>query len=137
MKIKLLFCLAIPYFLISCSSGKKAITNDYFVKEVDYIKAYKAFVFYGCFNEGTKGDFFEFLKKNNDLGLFTETELIFHTSANFADSLGRIYSHKIEPFDYGDGKGKTPNLSACLNYAFSNEIDSIAKIKYRKLLKSK
>ena len=124
-------------FFFSCTSGRKVISNDYLLKEADYVKAYKAIVFYGCFNEGTKGDFFKFLNKNNDLGLFSEAEVIFHSTANFADSLGRIYSHKIEPFDYGDGKGKTPNLSACLIYAFSDEIDSIAKINYKKLLKSK
>ena len=137
MRIKLLFCLSIALSILSCSSSKKVNSNDYLVNEKDYIKAYKAFVFYGCFNEGTKGNFSEFLKKNNDLGLFSETEVIFQSTANFADSLGRIYSHKIEPFDYGDGKGKTPNLSACLLYAFSNEIDSLAKINYKQLQKCK
>ena len=39
------------------------------------------------------------------------------------------------PFDYGDGKGKIPNLSECYLYALSKEIEAIAKKKYRISLK--
>jgi hypothetical protein len=132
---KLFFVLSV-FILTSSCSRKIFSSKDYLVKETDYVNAFRAFVFANCLNEGTRGNFSKFLEKNNDLGLFSETEIIFHSTAKFADTLGRAYSHKIVPFEYGDGKGKIPNLSECYLYSLSNEIDSIAKVSYRKSLKN-
>lgn len=127
--------LTIFLLIMSCTATKKKISNDFFVKEEDYVKAYKTVVLYGCLNEGTKGNFSNFLKENNDLGLFSEVDMIFHSTANIADSLGCVYSRKIKPFTYGDGQGKIPNFSRCVLYAFSNEVDSFAKESYKQTLK--
>lgn len=131
--------LAIVFFALvsSCISTRKGQDNDFFVKKNDYIKAYKTAFVCGCLNEGTKGNFYQFLKDNNDLGLFTEGDLISHFKVNEADSLGRIYSTRIKPFTYGDGQGKIPNFSRCMLFAFSNEIDSIAKESYKQMLNNK
>lgn len=138
MGIKLIsFAIILFALASSCSSIKKSLKNDFFVKEEDYTKAYKTAFVCGCLNEGTKGNFYKFLQENNDLGLFTEGDLISHFKVNEADSLGRIYSGRIKPFTYGDGQGKVPNFSRCVVFAFSNEIDSIARESYKQMLKSK
>lgn len=138
MGIKLISFTTILFALTcSCSSTKKSLKNDFFVKEDDYTKAYKTAFMCGCLNEGTKGNFYKFLQDNNDLGLFTEGDLISHFKVKEPDSLGRIYSSRIKPFTYGDGQGKVPNFSRCMLFAFSIEIDSIAKESYRQMLSSK
>ena len=135
MKNNIIIFIVITFVFTSSCSRKIFSSKDYYVKETDYVNAFRSFVFANCLNEGTKGNFSEFLEKNNDLGLFSETEIIFHSAAKYADTLGRAYSHKIVPFDYGDGKGKIPNLSECYLYALSKEIEAIAKKKYRISLK--
>jgi hypothetical protein len=137
MGIKLICYLGIFFLLMACASTKKKLSNDFFLTEEDYVKAYKTVVLYGCLNEGTKGGLSDILKRNNDLGLFSEVDMIFHSTANVADSLGRAYSQKIKPFTYGDGQGKIPNFSRCVLYVLSNEVDSLAKESYRKSLNDK
>lgn len=136
MGVKLVLS-AIVFFVLaaSCNSTKKSQQTDFFVKEDDYVKAYKTAFVCGCINEGTKGNFYKFLRDNNDLGLFTEGDLISHFKVNEADSLGQVYSRKIKPFTYGDGEGKVPNFSRCMLFALGNEIDSIAKASYKQTLK--
>ena len=136
MKNNIIIFIVLTFIFTSCHSRKLFSSKEYRVKETDYVNAFRAFVFANCLNEGTTGNFSEFLEKNNDLGLFSEVEIIFHSTAKFADTLGRTYSHKIVPFEYGDGKGKIPNLSECYLYSLSNEIDSIAKVSFRNSLKN-
>lgn len=71
------------------------------------------------------------------MGLFSEIDMIYHSGANIADSLGRAFAKTIKPFNYGDGKGKIPNYSGCVLYALSKEIDSVAKESYRQMLKER
>jgi hypothetical protein len=138
MGIKLMrFFIIFFVIVVSCAPTKRQASDDFPVKEEDYIKAYKTVVLFGCLNEGTKGSFSSFLKENNDLGLFSEVDMIFHSTANTADSIGREYSKKIEPFTYGDGKGKNPTFSRCVLYALSREVDSLAKESYKQSLKEK
>lgn len=138
MGIKLiLFSVLLVILGSSCRSIKKSQENEFFVKKDDFVKAYKTAFMCGCLNEGTKGNFYKFLRDNNDLGLFTEGDLISHFRVNEADSIGQIYSSLINPFTYGDGQGKVPNFSRCMLFAFSNEIDSIAKESYKQTLNYK
>ncbi len=138
MGTKLIFCLVIfNIATMSCSSIHRYSKNDFFVREDDYVKAYKTAVMCGCLNEGTNGNFYKFLEDNKDLGLFTEGDLISHHKVNEASNLGKLYAQKIEPFNYGDGKGKIPNFSRCFLYALSKEVDSIAKKNYWIMLKQK
>jgi hypothetical protein len=137
MGIKLICCLGISLTIAACSMNRKTVSNVNLVSEEDYVKAYKTVVLYGCINEGTKGKFSTFLIENNDLGLFSEVDMIYHSGANIADSLGRVFAKTIRPFDYGDGKGKVPNYSRCVLYALSREIDSVAKESYRQMLKER
>ena len=128
--------LGIVFFVLvfSCKSVIKNQGNDFFVKKEDYIKAYKTAFVCGCLNQGTKGNFYKFLKDNNDLGLFTEGDLISHSKVKEADSLGRKYSIQITPFTYGDGKDKIPIFSKCMLFAFNTEVDSIANVSYKKYM---
>ena len=80
----------------------------------------------GCLIEGTNGEFSNFLIKNNDLGLFTEVEMLFHSTVSIADSIGRIHAKKIIPFTYGDGKKKIPIFSECVRYALSKRTTAYA-----------
>jgi hypothetical protein len=135
MMIKIIYQItAVAFCVISCTAHKKNQSNDFFVKEDDFLKAYKTAFVAGCLNEGTNGNFYKFLNDNNDLGLFTEGDLISHFRVNEADSLGRVYAKRIKTFTYGDGRGKVPNFSGCMHFAFSNEVDSIAKRSYMQTL---
>ena len=67
-----LFATVLFVIASSCISTNKSQDNDFFVKKEDFVKAYKTAFVCGCINEGTKGNFYKFLKDNNDLGLFTE-----------------------------------------------------------------
>lgn len=135
MGIKLVCCFVFLLLVASCTTTKKRVSSGYSVSEEDYIKAYKTVVLYGCLNEATKGNFYTFLLQNNDLGLFSEVDMIFHLTASIADSLGKSYSKTIKPFTYGDGQGKVPNFSGCVLYALSKEVDSFAKESYKQALK--
>ncbi len=128
-----LMCIMVvlAVFGSTCSTTKKNQSNDFFVKEDDYINAFKTAFLCGCLDKGTRGNFYKFLSENNDLGLFTEGDLISHFKVNEADSLGRMYSNRIKPFNYGDGRGKVPNFSRCMGFALSSEIDSIARASYK------
>lgn len=137
MGIKLIsVLLTLTVFVSSCSSPRKSQNNDFFVKEEDFLKAYKIAFLCGCLNENTKEKFNKFLKENNDLGLFSEGDLISHYKVNEADSLGRVFSKRIKPFTYGDGEGKMPNFSSCMYFVLGHEVDSLAKESYRQTLQN-
>lgn len=135
VKLKWYYSLLLV-FLMSCSGTKKYSKNDFFIEKKTYISSYKIAFMYGCLNEATKGNFRKFLEENNDLGLFTEVEVLSHSIVAEARYLGGEYAAKIEPFDYGDGKGKVPNFADCFYYANSHEVDSIINKKYQLFLKS-
>jgi hypothetical protein len=138
MGVKLMkFIVCITCLFSSCSTSREYRHSDFYVKREDFIKAYKAAFFCGCMNGGTAGNFYKFLKDNNDLGLFSEGDLISHFRVNEADSIGRTYSNKIEPFNYGDGLGKKPVFSRCMVYALSAEVEKLARESYKQTMKSR
>ncbi|MFD2696581.1 hypothetical protein ACFSQ0_01100 [Mesonia sediminis] len=120
--------------LISCKTEK--VTNDTVGStEKEYVIAFKKSVLMGCLNEITNNEFGKSLyNEYNDIGLYTEVAIISHGNVDYASSLGSKYYEKLEPVNYPDVTGKKQGYSKCINYAFYNEeIDSIAKAKYRKL----
>ncbi|MDE3126265.1 MAG: hypothetical protein KGK14_12170 [Bacteroidota bacterium] len=110
-----------------CAPTRHSKSNDFFVKEEDYVKSYKVAFICGCINEGTKENLTKFITDNNDLGLFSEAEFISHQRVNEADSVGRIYSKRLKPLDYADAGNRTPYISGCIYFALGNEVDKIAK----------
>jgi len=72
------------------------------------------------------------MKENNDLGLFTEVEVISHQKVKEADSIGRKFSHNIKTLNYEDAGNKKPITSRCIYYSLSKEVDSLAKDSYRR-----
>lgn len=128
--IKLAFISSV--ILLACSTSKKNQSSDFFINEEDYIKSYKVAFVCGCINEGTNENFSKFMKENNDLGLFTEVEVISHQKVKEADSIGRKFSLKIKTLNYEDASNKKPIISRCIYYSLGKEVDSLAKESYRR-----
>ena len=121
-------------FFLGCKSKKESIYQS----KKDFIYAYKASVFYGCLNGATNDNFSKFSKNNNDLGLAPMVAIIYHAETKEATELGEKYSKGIKPSTYSDYQGKSPFYSSCSYYAFySQEVDSIAKVKYKEAKNAK
>ncbi len=129
VKLAYMSCL----FLLACNASKRNKASDFSVNKEDYIKSYKVAFICGCINEGTKEKLANIIKENNDLGLFTEVEVMSHQKVKEADSIGRTFSYKIKPLNYGDANNKKPIISRCIYYSLSNEVDSLAKASYRSI----
>ncbi len=114
--------------LSSCKSAKPQWPTE----EEYYLEAYKKSVLYGCLHEATNADFGEMMEAKNDLGLYTEAQVLFHFTCDAAVALGKDYSHTIETVSYPDVEGKKPIYSQCVSYAFGREVDSMARASYRK-----
>lgn len=122
--MKLIYFFVLVLLLLSCQSVKNKS------EEQDYVLAYKTSVLYGCMN-GSNNSFNNYLKSTNDLGLFTEAEVLKHAEAETAIKLGEKFSLTIKPLNYDDAGNKVPIYSSCVSYAFSAEIDSMAKAQYK------
>ena len=134
MDIKLIKLALISSVLLSaCSSSSKNQSGNFYVKEEDYIKSYKISFVCGCINGGTSENFTKFIKDNNDLGLFTEVEVISHQKVKEADSIGRKFSLQIKALSYEDAGNKKPIISRCIYYVLRKEVDSLAKASYRNI----
>lgn len=131
LKLSRLFIIGTVLF-VSCKT-QKHITNA----KDKYIMAYKKAVLYGCLNEATNGEFQKFSINNNDLGLAVEVSIIYHSDVLFAVNNGKELSKNIRTIDYSDYQGKKPIFSNCVDFAFSKSVDSIARLKYKNLKKSK
>ena len=137
MGIKLIYrCCLFVILLSACTTTKNRASNDFSINEDDYIKSYKIALVCGCINEGTKENFTKFIVDNNDLGLFTEAEVISHQRVKEADSVGRVYSRTIKPLNYVDAGDKKPYVSRCIYFALGREVDSLAKESYKRTLKA-
>lgn len=101
----------------------------------EYVMAYKKAVLYGCLNDATNKNFSQFMRENNDLGLAVETAVLFHHEVLKAQELGSQLSENIRTINYSDYKDKKPIFSDCIEFAFSEFVDSIAKHKYKTLKK--
>ena len=115
--------------LLSCSSINKTIENS---EEEKFVLSYKKSVLNGCINEATNNKFNEFSNENNDLGLAIEIEIMQHQEVIDAVNKGKELSEKIRTINYSDFEGKKPIFSDCVSLAFSQEIDSLARIAFKK-----
>lgn len=120
--------LVFIYFVSSCGAYKKININK---EEENFVFAYKKAVLYGCINEATNNNLSLFCSENNDLGLAFETEIIHHEDVINAVNKGKLLSKKIRIINYEDFEGKKPIFSDCINFAFSTEIDSIARVRFK------
>src|SRR5690554_3659896 len=125
LKISIIFFILFCFY--SCTTSKKHIKDE----EYYYVQAYKTSVLYGCLNEATNGSFQKFSTENNDLGLAVPVTVLFHSGTEQATQIGRELSKKIRTIDYSDYEGRKPIFSDCVNLAFSKEIDSIARKKFK------
>jgi hypothetical protein len=105
--------------------------------EAEYVMAYKKSVFYECVNNATSGNLYKFSENNNDLGTATEVAIIYHSDLEHAKKIGMELSSKIRTINYSDYNGKKPIFSDCIEFAFGNYVDSIAKKKYKNLKTNK
>lgn len=100
--LKMRICLIIiSLCLLSC----KVRVSQADSLEHDYVESYKKAVLYGCLNEVTEGDFQKSLIKNNDLGLYTEAQVLFHAVCDRAKQRGENYAHSIETVSLPDAEG--------------------------------
>lgn len=116
------------FLLMSCSTLKKSNNNS---DEENFVLSYKKSVLYGCVDEATNNNLRLFSKENNDLGLAIEVEIIKHQEVDNALNKGKELSKKIRTINYADFENKKPIFSECINFAFSKEIDSIARELYK------
>lgn len=86
-------------------------------------------------NSATDGNLYKFSEKNKDLGVATEVAVIYHSDVEHAKNVGIKLSSKIRKIDYSDYNGKKPIFSDCIEFAFSEYVDSIAKIKFKNFRK--
>lgn len=116
--------------LLACTTSKKKQSNEFSTSEDEFIKSYKTAFICGCINEATNENFARFMRDNNDLGLFTEVEVISHQRVKEADSIGRRFSQNIKSLNYEDAGNKKPIISRCIYFSLSKEEDSLAKASY-------
>lgn len=122
--------VGIIIFLLLVGCKSKRINSNYSQEEENYVIAYKKVVLYNCINQSTDKQFYNFLSQYNDLGLYTETVVLFHETADKASFLGKNYADKITPINYPDAENKLPIFRDCVSYAFSKEVDSVARASY-------
>ena len=114
--------------VLACKSSKKIdVINS---KEEEFVLAYKKCVLYSCINEATENKFNLFIKENNDLGLAVEVAIMQHAEVAIAIEKGKVLAKEVNPIDYSDYQGKKPIFSSCISFAFSKDIDSIARKTY-------
>lgn len=131
IRIKMICSISLTLMMFSCKAQQNIVDK----KEEDYVLAYKKTVLFGCLNEATNGEFQNFSKNNNDLGLSVEVAVLFHHEAKEAKKIGKKLSKKIRTIDYDDYEGRKPIYSDCVSFAFNKEIDSIARVQFKKLKK--
>jgi hypothetical protein len=131
---KILFIIVSLTIFYSCKSSKSSLVN---VSKDDYVLAYKTSVLYGCLSESTNEDFQKIMKENDDLGLAIESEILGKIEVTRLAQIGSNLSKNIQKIDYADYEGKKPIFSNCVQFAFSKEIDSIAKEEYKKAINTK
>jgi|AntRauMFilla1563_2_1112583.scaffolds.fasta_scaffold06830_3 hypothetical protein len=124
---KILFIIVLVVILYSCKSSKSSLVTQ---TEDDYVLAYKTSILYFCLNESTNGNFNDFCTDNNDLKLSAIDT--YHINLEDVKSKGMGLSKKIRIIDYADYEGRKPIFSDCVQFAFSKEIDSIARDLYKR-----
>ena len=136
--MKKLIYIVFGMFLFSCKSSQKMEVSNMQVStsEEEFVLAYKSCVMYGCINEATNNKFYLFSKENNDLGLAVEVEIMQHYEVSVAKNKGKELSKEIKAIDYADFEGRKPIFTDCLRFAFSKEVDSLAREMYKKKVKN-
>lgn len=117
------------FLLMSCSTHNK---SNLYSDEENFVLSFKKSVLYGCVDEATNNNLSLFSKENNDLGLAVEVAILQHTEVSIAVEKGKELSKKIRTINYADYEDRKPIFSNCVSFAFSKEIDSIARDLYNK-----
>ncbi|MHA6278654.1 hypothetical protein ACXYMT_00595 [Salinimicrobium sp. CAU 1759] len=125
----------LAFLILFSACGSPNAANKGTSKE-QYVLAYKKAVLYGCIEKATNGNFSEFTRKNNDLGLAVAVAVLHHSETQKARETGAQLSKKIKSSTYMDHEGRKPIFDQCVNFAFSNEMDSLALLEYRKFQKT-
>lgn len=139
MKKILIFNLLL--FITSCAIHKR---DNFQYRNSDkkvWINTFKCSVFYQCLKEGYKNDTIFKLMAEKDL--FNSYDAIDFPTIDKARELGKQIIVKLPnpdlKIDKGEENLKEKNFISysCLNYFASRELDSIAIIEYKKMLKKK
>lgn len=130
--LSILLCFS----MLSCMHEKRIQKSDYYVPEKDYFDSYRTAVICGCINSLTNDSLNVFMTQLNDIGLFSDIDLISLATAKEADSLGRKLSRSITPVEYVDAGYKKAIFSGCIKTGLSKTVDSIISLKYKQLIRS-
>ncbi len=109
--------------------------SDYYVSESAFSKSFKSIFICACIDNLTNDSLKTFMKNTNDIGIFTDIEIVSYSIAKEADSIGRIFSSKIIPIHYEDAGFGKPIVSGCINLGLSEEVNRYLKKRYKKYLK--
>ena len=131
-KLNVLIIAILAGCMFGCKTNNAATSSD----EAGYVIAYKKAVLFGCLNESTERGFSKLLTATNDLGNYAEAQILFHSVYEDAKTIGINHAKLLEPVSYPDAENKIPGYSSCVSYAFSKEVDSIARLAYAIRLKN-
>jgi len=133
--------LIICLLVLSCNIYKRDSfyfrSDSKYKDEVFWIDNFKDEAFYECLKEGYKNDsIFKLMAKKD---LFNSSEINGFSEMEKARALGREIINKMPPpyihIDDKDITGMNFISATCLHYYASKELDSIAKIAYKKHVK--
>ena len=117
---------------MNCKSHK---TQQHGFSLEEYVLSYKNAVLYGCIDEKTDKEFSELMNKYKNTAS-REVAILSHGTFERAESVGKEYSKQIKPHTYyEDLKGLEFIFSDCVIYAFSKEVDAMARESYKKYVK--
>lgn len=137
--MKLYILLIAVCLLLSCSNNvHKRERFNYNTSSNPWIVAYKDNVFYECLKEGYKNDSIYNLMLQKDL--FNPYNEIPFSQIDSARVLGRKIILNMPPAIFCDDcevTGKNYISANCLHYYASFELDSIARLEYKKYINGK
>lgn len=138
-KLKTLLYISI-FTLCSCTSSNQFV---YHFEKDSWIKSYKTYAFYGCFRESYRNDTIiemigekDFINQSEIIANWDIIERANNLGANIAKNIPKPIYPKFEEGNKEKFYKKNYYLVSCLNYYASKELDSIAKVEYKKFLKS-
>lgn len=143
MDIKLKINTLLTLTLMSCSSNQLSKFEYQFGKE-EWINSYKTEAFWGCFNESYKNDtLIKIISKRdfiNQPEIIADWDIFFKAhqeGKNISVNIPKPTYPKFEEGNKEEFYKKNYFLANCLRYYASRELDSIARIEYKKHLKIK
>lgn len=135
MKKRSFLYLIIAILLIGCYPYKRS-SYRYNQDENWWITGFKDAVFYFCIREGYQNDSIFVLMREKDLLSSMEMDVsIIYNQIQLGKNIGGNIPKPYRKIDNPRDTSKKLILASCLHYYASRELDSIARVEYKKHLK--